>query len=386
MARRTTGHSLVLVAAFGISLAFVAPLAAAKEESKIQIRLQPLGGGGNVRGDVRTKLQGEDASLALRVRGAEPETEHVLLAKAGEDSPDGEEIASFTTGPNGQFTGSFELAIPGGESVDPRGKYLVVSDGTNEVLGAWLYGAPADDAPKTKVKELTSLAPDETADPSGEVDARYDMRPNGHGKLKVSTRGIPAGEYDLWVDGVMVESLVPNSGGNAKATFTTKPSNGNSKPHNAKGPLDFDPRRKLIELRMGDALFFSGPMLAQIGGVNVCDAGASSVPFELGPAQTEGAGSIALGIESDCEASVEVEIQDLPAASYDLYVDGTLVAPIEVVDVGGTLSGRVDFDPNPDEAGELQLDFPTDSGTIFDVFASGETPMTGTPLLTATLP
>jgi hypothetical protein len=385
MARRTSGLDLVLAAVLGTSLALVAPPASAKEESKIQIRLEATGGGGGVRGDVRTKLQGDDARLALRVRGAEPETEHVLLARMGEADTDGLEVARFTTGSNGQFTGSFDLGSAG---VDPRGKYLVVSDGTNDVLAGWLYGAPADDPPKTKVKEVTSLAPDATASPDGEVDARYDMRPNGHGKLAVALRGVPAGEYDLFVDGVMVESLMTNPGGNAKATFTTKPVNGSAKgkPHNRKAALDFDPRRKLIELRMGDALLFSGPMLAQIGGLNVCDASASDVPFERGPGQMEGAGTVTVGGETDCEASVEVEIQDLPAGTYDLYVDGALVTAIEVTDDGGTLSGRADFDPNPDEAGELPLDFPTDAGTTFDVFAAGETPMTGTPLLTATLP
>ena len=388
-------QALALPLALCLAIPLGAGVAAAKEESKIQIRLLPPGApgnghgmGGSLRGDVRTQLQGSKTQLQLRVRGAAAGTEYILLALDDELSTDGDELARFTTGSNGQFTGSFDVGKGDGADapIDPRGHFLVVSDGVTAILAGWLYGAAEDDGPMTKVKELTSLAPDALTNPSGSVAARYDRRPNGQGKFRVSLRDVPAGDYDLWVDGVLVQSLTPNPGGNAEASFTTKPVHGNSRPHNAKAQLDFDPRRKLIELKQGDQLFFSGPMLAQIEGVNVCTASESATPFALGPGQTEGSGSVTLSTGSDCETSMEVEVQDLPAATYDLYVDGALVGTIDVADDGmGSLTGHVVFDPTPDAMGELALDFPLGSGSVVEVFNAGES-APATPRLTATLP
>ncbi len=87
------------------------------------------------------------------------------------------------------------------------------------------------------------------------------------------------GSYDIHVDSdpVAIETLVPNPGGNAKLSLRTHPGNGKgngkSKGHNKKGMLSIDPRRKLIEVKQGGAVVFSGPMLAQIPGLNVCGAG-----------------------------------------------------------------------------------------------------------------
>ncbi len=384
-----------------LALCLLAPLwpddAAAKEESKIQILLLPPGpGGGNgngmggkLRGDVRTHLQGDKTRLKLHVRGADPNTDYLLLALEDEEATEGAELAHFTTGSHGQFTGSFDVGKGDGleAPIDPRGHYLVVSDGEEAILAGWLYGAAEDDGPRTKVKELTGLAPDEIIDPSGSAAARYDMRPNGHGKFRVSLRHVPEGEYGLWVDGVQVSSLTPNSGGNAEATFTTKPVHGKSKPHNVKSSLTFDPRRKLVELKQGDQVYFSGPMLAQIEGLNVCTATDSSTPFTLGPGQTEGSGTVTLSVGTDCETEMEVQVEDLPVATYDLYVDAALVGTLEVTDDGmGNLSGHVVFDPTPDAMGELLLDFPLASGSVVEVFNAGESAPAQTPLLSATLP
>jgi hypothetical protein len=53
-------------------------------------------------------------------------------------------------------------------------------------------------------------------------------------------------------------------------------------------------------------------------------------------------------------------------------VDGALVGEIAISDDGmGNLSGRIDFDPNPDEPNEVPLDFPVGSGAVFGVYSAG---------------
>lgn len=344
-------RSLVL----GLLLA-LASGAHAKEESKLQILLLPPGmGGGNGNGnglakgqgpigDLRSFLQdpGSLRRLQLHVRGLEPSVEHALLALLDESDPAPAELCRFTTDANGQWKGTCDIGK--GDAVeapiDPRGKYLVVNDGTQDVLAGWLYGAPEDDGPMTKVKEQTRLAPDETADPTGSADARYDMRPNGKGSLVISLRGVPAGDYDVYVDGVLVETLTPNPGGAAKATFRTHPSNGNGgngKGHNKRGLLDFDPRRKLVELKQGTDVYFSGPMLAQIEGLNVCTP--SSTP--IGNVTPAGL-SATLELDESCETVLVLSGSGFAEGTYDLSVD-----TVDVADVMVAADGLVDASFGP---------------------------------------
>ena len=374
----------LLVLATALALAPAGALA--KEESKIQVLLLAPGvvcdgngnGGGLAKGqgpiaDVKSFLQepGGKAELQLRVRGLAPSTDHELLALASESDLEPQLLASFTTAANGQFVGSFDLhkADAADAPVDPRGKYLVVEEAGSDtdLLAGWLYGAAEDDCPMTKVKELTSLAPDADADPTGSADARYDMRPNGHGSLVVTLRGVPAGDYDIFVEdaGVdPVETLTPNPGGSARASFSTKPSNGNGngnvQGHNKKGALGFDPRRKRIEIKQGDQVFFAGPMLAQIEGLNACSA--SSTPLTL--TLPAGSGTAALELEDNCETALVVDASGLDEDTYDLVVGGVDVANV-VVGPDGLVALR--FDPTPDAAGELPLDFAVGSASSIEL-------------------
>ena len=371
-------RSVLCLLALPLALFAFAPGAGAKEESKLQILLLPPGAGGGAGhghgpiGALRSFLQdpGGLRQLQLHVRGLEPNLEHTLLAGLDETDPAPVELCTFTTDGNGQWNGTCEIGK--GDAVeapvDPRGKYLSVKDDTDVVLAGWLYGAPEDDGPMTKVKELTRLAPDETTDPTGSVDARYDMRPNGKGSLLISLRGVPAGDYDVYVDGALVETLTPNPGGAAKASFRTQASNGNGgggKGHNKKAVLDFDPRRKLIELMQGSTLYFSGPMLAQIGGLNVCSA--TSTPLA---SVSPGGVSAALEVEADCETALAVTATGLAVGTYDVLVDGMDRGDLVVADDGmGGTAGSLRFDPTPDTLDELPLDFAVSAASSVELVA-----------------
>jgi hypothetical protein len=376
-----------------LALALIAlPFSAgAKEESKIQIRLTDLSGNGNgngngrgggaVRADIRTHLQGTKVILKLRARGLHADTEYVLLSKDDEGTTDSAELTRFTSGSNGSANVTQNLSKTDDPEApaDPRGKFLVIADAADEsieILGGWLYGEPQNDGPKTKIKEVTDLAPDGDAAPSGNVAARYDMRPNGHGKLSISMRRVPAEDYEVLVDGVLAATLTPNPAGNAKADFRTKPFRGNGsgkvKPHHKKQQLDFDPRRKdiLIQLTDGTPMFY-GPMLAQIDGLNACSPSSSDTPLT---ATDTDSGVAALETEENCETAFDVEIADVAVGSYDLYVKDVFVATFTTEDDGsGTVSGFVRFDPTPDEGeDEWPLDFSVGPGSRIDVLNAGD--------------
>ena len=387
--------AVLVLAAF---LLAPAPAALAKEESKIQIRLQsPSGvgpgtgngiGKGAVRGDVRTHLQGSRVILKLRVRGLEPDASYALLCFEDEGDPEPALLFSFETGRSGSANLTHPLAKGDDPEAprDPRGKLLVVVDADDdEILQGWLYGEPEDDGPHTKIKERTRLAPDPDTDPDGQVKATYRLLPNGRASLSVATRRIPQGDYQLFVDGEVVADFSPNPAGNAKLDFRTKPGKGPKRvrPHRKKQQLDFDPRRKLIEVRRDDGtLFFAGPMLAQIEGLNVC-AESSEQSLLSG---ASGSGELLREVESDCETALEISVMDVAAGLYDVYVDGDRVGDFEAVDDAGTVSGGVRFDPTPDDADEELLDFAIDSGLPVEIFEGGADPDVDSPVLTGALP
>jgi hypothetical protein len=385
-ALRCRAEILMLALAL-ITLPFAA---GAKEESKIQIRLTDVNGNGNgngnglgggaVRADVHTLLQGTKVVLKLRARGLDADTEYVLLCKDDEGATDSAELTRFTSGSNGSANVTQNLSKTDDPEApaDPRGKFLVIADAADEsieIVGGWLYGTPQDDGPMTKIKEVTDLAADADASPSGSVAARYDMRPNGHGKLSISMRRVPAEDYEVLVDGVLASTLTPNPAGNAKVDFQTKPIRGNGsgkvKPHRKKQQLNFDPRRKeiLVQLTDGTRMFY-GPMIAQIEGLNTCSPSSTDTPLT---ATDTGTGVAALEIEQNCETAFDVEIADVAAGSYDLYVDDAFVATFDAADDGsGTVTGFVRFDPTPDAGeDELPLDFPVGSGSRIDVLNAG---------------
>src|SRR4029450_11094613 len=90
---------------------------------------------------------------------------------------------------------------------DPRGRYVTVNDGVQDVLGAWYSTRGEPD--RRKVKEWTDLSPEPVA-ASGQADARYDRRPNGKASFRVHMRHAPDGVYDVVVADVVVGSIDTN--------------------------------------------------------------------------------------------------------------------------------------------------------------------------------
>jgi hypothetical protein len=397
-ASRFRAEILVLALAL-ITVPFAA---SAKEESKIQIRLMDLSGPGNgngnglgsgaVRADVHTHLQGTKVILKLRARGLEADTEYALLCKDSESATDSAELTRFTSGSNGSANVTQNLAKTDDPEApaDPRGKFLAIADGADvsmEIVGGWLYGDPDLDGPKTKIKEVTGLAADEDASPSGSVAARYDMRPNGHGKLSISMKRVPAGDYEILVgDGdTPAATFTPNPAGNAKVDFQTKPirgkGSGKVKLHRKKQALNFDPRRQeiLVQLAADPTVpaseptpMFSGPMIAQIEGLNTCTPISNESPLE----DCTSPGTATLELQDNCETAFTVDIWDVPVGMYDLYVDGAMVANIDAQDDGsGAGAGFARFDPTPDTAeGEWPLDFEVGTGSLVQVVEEGANP------------
>jgi hypothetical protein len=350
----------------------------AREESKIMLDFESAGGGlsPSASGKAMSMMSIHRATLQVMLRRLDGSTEYALLS-------DGEELTRFTTNSRGFAVLRVDLLTTGDLSsppIDPRGKLLTVNDGVNDVLQAWVMADPLDDPKKVRIKEWTSLEPDPAFVDVGTASARYMLLPNGRVMVFVQVVRAPVSmDYELLVDGVSAATFTPNPAGVANIMFRSTGAWGRSLPHNQKlGIEGFEPRNGFIEIRpVGSTdVYFSGEMLAQIPGLNVCTFSERMVMMSLGPdGQLGDAADMKLGVEDDCDRFLDVVVTSLGDGTYDIAVDGSIVAAGALSVSGGV--GEVQFETNAEDPGVLELDFDLASGSVVTVEQTGAVMLQG---------
>ncbi len=359
---RWSCRSLLVAVAIG-SLASLGGSAAwaGSEKSQISTRLEDTGADADASGNLKVKFSEKKASVDVKVSGLEPETEY-------EVEVEGVPEASFTTSKSGKASIKFRSNANSKQEpldFDPRGKTLSVSDGGDDVLEVSLDGESlGDDA---KLNESTRI-PVTSLAPGAEVEASYRLK-KGRRDFKVEARGLPAGSYDVFVGGILRGALVTSGAKGAGELEFRDPAGDDTD----KLPLDFDPTGQEITISQGADIFATGPFLAQIPSVNVCTESDTQVALTAQPGAPSGSAKAELKTDDDCQRSFEVELEDLPVGSYDLYVAGALRGTIAVAASDGGTHGEIEFESQgsgDDEIEELPLDFDPSTATI-DVTASG---------------
>lgn len=332
--------------------------ALAKESSKIKLRLDNVSGGldADAKGWVKVRLDESRALLHVKVKRLEPSTEYVITFN-------GLEFARFTTQGNGHANEKFDLLTDptAMEPMDPRGKLLAISDGTDDILAGVVSG-PMEPS-WIIAKEWTELDPEPGVD--GRALARFMRLPNGLAKFVIKLKHVVPGDYEIYLDGAFLADLSTNAGGVGKVRFRGKPSKAKggpkANPHRKWQPLTEDPRYRLIEVyHEGSTLVFSGPMEAQIAGLNDCTADLT----ELALTGATGSGLLRFGTGEDCDDVVEVEVSGLAEGDYDLQVNTVSVGTLSVAADG---TGALVFESDPEMDEEL-LDFVLASGDVVDVY------------------
>ncbi len=377
-------HHFLLSAA--IAATFLAPApGSAREESRIRVFMESSAGS-RMKGMLSSDSVPGMATLRIHVSHLAPNLEHIVY---GDDV----EVARFTTDAGGGAELRIDLLGTGSgatPSFDPRGKFVRINDGVSDVLTAWVYADPANDPARPRIKEVTSLEPVTPVErvtslarvlgvAQGRVDARYDALPSGGARFWVQLRDVTPGDYDILVGGAPVASLTTNASGFGFLDLRVRSGGGNGngmgmgqgKAHHPRGPLTINPRGALIEVQQGGVTQFSGPMLAQIPGLGVCEA--SSMMGSLTGAS--GTGSLSLGVEASCDTLFMVSVAGLAEGTYDLFVDTADVGDI-LVDATG--NGTVVYDEDPDTMEELPLGFAVQSGLAVSIQMGGMDVLTGT--------
>jgi hypothetical protein len=286
-----------------------------------------------------------------------------------------EEFARFISNGSGGANVKFDLRTDSesGLPLDPRGKLLAVNDGAADILAGVVSG-PLEPS-WTHVKEWTQLGPE--PDVTGSAYGRFWRLPNGNKRFVVLLRGVEPGLYAVLLDGAPLGEIQTNAGGNgslefkllrAKAMAAAAAARAKA---SAKGkgkgprwqPLLEDPRGGFIEVLNEGILAFSGPMLAQIEGLNACEPDLE----ELALSGASGEGTLHFGTAADCGPVVAIEVAELAEDDYDVQVNGASVGTL-VVGADGT--------------GALVLDLTLESGDLVEIVD----PLTLLPVLSATVP
>ena len=334
-------HHLAIAGLVGAALLTGGP-ALAKERAKIDGLLTSTGAAPGAAGRAKAVFSAGKSRLQVRLSGLAPSRAHTLLVGGiGE--------ASFQSSSGGTAVLRFQ-STPSGSSLpldfDPRGEVVAVQDDGVDLLQMVFSGAGEPGG--VVVDERTGLAPTAAA-PGGKAEARFRQRSDGRRTFKVEIEDVPAGAYDLYVGGVL-RATITVAGVEGEVEFDSAASP-------PKLPLDFDPRGAVVDVQQGATTVFSGVMAAQAPGVNSCTPSESEEVVASTGVDADGSAKARLRTKDDCERDFQVEIEDVPVGDYDVWVGGVLRGALTVVDTGFGIEGELEFDTDPDDPGEVMLDF-----------------------------
>jgi hypothetical protein len=236
---------------------------------------------------------------------------------------------------------------------DPLGALVQVAQGGTIVLsGTVLADAPGLNVctPSESTTALANVGPD----PDASGDTRFRVRDDCDHDFQVEADDLPVGVYEVWVGGVLrgtMDMVDVGDGTEGETEFDT----------DADEPgeilLDFDPVGQTVEVRQGTTVFLSSTV-GDPGDPGTCDVVEVEPDLESTGADPDADGKARFRQDEDCDRDLRVAVDDLAVGSYELAVGGIVRGSIEMVDVGGgDTEGQIEFDDDPDEPGELLLDF-----------------------------
>lgn len=254
--------------------------------------------------------------------------------------PLGDDIGKFPLDfdPTGQ-----EITVARGDAIFASGPFVASIPGVNQCTPSTL---------------LLSLAPQAGA-PGGTAKATIATTASCRQKLEVELESVPAGDYDLFVGGVLRGAIHVASAAETHGEIEFETQGGDDDPNESELPLDFSLTDVAVEIAQGAMVLFAGNTAnASAAGPSACTEPPSEVQVSLlnSGADADAKGKARFRVRDDCESDFRVEIENLPVGSYDLLVGGVVRGAIDVQLVGGELVGEIEFDTDP-SGGEVQLDF-----------------------------
>jgi hypothetical protein len=235
---------------------------------------------------------------------------------------------------------------------DPRGHVVDIAIGTNLIFSGQVR-ARGRGASSDRPLVRGALIPSTGIDPDGTARARFRVDHDARRRFSIELEDVPSGAYELLADNVYqgtIQVVATADSTTGEREFS------NSSDDVGELPLTFDPLTAAFTVQQSGVVFFQGTL--------------TSPP----PALTNGPASIREALTStgaDADASADgryevddrgrtkfsVEIEDVEAGSYGLWVAnvrrGTIVAQLR----DGRIQGELEFSSDDDDSGELPLNF-----------------------------
>ncbi len=328
----------------------LAGVVGAKEQSKVSTTFENTGFEVTAAGTLKSAMKTTGAKFDCRLSGLTTgQTYRLVVGELPE--------AEFVTASSGKAKLKFQRkpGKPVTLDFDPRGKIITLNTGTNEVLRV-LFSGEGEPA-GTKAFEETVLYATALA-PGGDGKTAFRSK-GGEKEFKVEVEDTPAGDYQLFVDGLPRGGLTVGDAGNGEVKFS-------STPVGDELLLDFDPRGKSLDVLQGTNVFFTGILLAQIPGVSACTTSAVQVALTSTGLDADASAHAETHVEDDCEREFEVEAEDLPEGDYDLFVGDVNRGTITVAAVTGGTEGRIEFSTDSGEEGKQLLTFDV-AGQVIEI-------------------
>ncbi len=222
--------------------------------------------------------------------------------------------------------------------------------------------------------------------PSGSrVRAKVKLSPGGKIELEFDARNLAAGDYDVVVDGQTLGTLsliADKDRTEGEVHFETNPNKAGEL------PLPFNPFGLPVLIVGNGITYFSGtvPTPSDVfpdddGDDNGGGQTLTSSLVKSTGLSSEASASVEIQVSLQGVTGLEVEVEAIPAGTYDFIVDGTNRGTLSVVLVKDKLRGKLRYEIAPDGNGEILLDFSVAGKSIVisqgaTVFFSGTAPAT----------
>ncbi len=238
---------------------------------------------------------------------------------------------------------------------DPRGQVVdIVRDDS-----LWFSGKLAARANGVNVatpSARTAFIPSTGVDADGTARARLRVDSDARRKFSVELEHVPVGTYDFLaassnnVVQAVINVVNTPDGPEGEVEFSSRTDDSDEL------PLTFDPTNSTFTVQLGGVVYFQGAL-------NVGSATGSNEPpaqaieaLTRGPLAGSGSGDAKYEIDDRGRRKFSVEIEDVPAGTYQLWVAGVMRGNLSATLKNGQVKGELEF-RNPSESGKLPLTF-----------------------------
>jgi hypothetical protein len=235
---------------------------------------------------------------------------------------------------------------------DPRDQVVDIAQGTNLMFSGELSAQIKDvNVASPSVEE--AFIPSTGADSDGTASARLRVDADARRTFSVELEDVAVGTYDFLADGVLQGSIpvaIHSSGTHGEIEFSNREDSGDEL------PLTFDPTNTTFIVQKEGVIYFQGMItFGSTGGTNDAPTTIDEALTSTG-LDPDASGDAKFRIDDQGRHRFSVEIEDVPAGLYELWVAGIKRGTISAQVSSNGVKGELEFS-NPTDAGELALNF-----------------------------